>query len=128
MQVPAHWSGVAPEQPEVQVYAPPLKRHWGAAHAHATDMARHSLFEHRGSDGSQPSDRATRAGYRWRTVAENIAAGARDAKTVVQGWLDSPGHCVNIMGPQYTEMGVAFVHVPTEEPDTYWTQVFAAPQ
>jgi uncharacterized protein YkwD len=105
--------------------SPTLER---AAHAHATDMARHSLFEHRGSDGSQPSDRATRAGYRWRTVAENIAAGARDAKTVVQGWLDSPGHCVNIMGPQYSEMGVAYVVDPKSDAGIYWAQVFASPR
>jgi uncharacterized protein YkwD len=105
--------------------SPVLER---AAQAHAADMARHSLFEHRGSDGSQPAERVTRTGYRWRTVAENIAAGARDARTVVQGWLDSPGHCVNIMGPQYSEMGVAYVVNPKSDAGVYWAQVFGSPR
>jgi uncharacterized protein YkwD len=105
--------------------APLLER---AARTHAQDMAQHSLFEHRGSDGSKPSERVTRAGYRWRTVAENIAAGARDAQTVVQGWLDSPGHCVNIMGAQYSEMGVAYAVDPKSEAGVYWAQVFASPR
>jgi uncharacterized protein YkwD len=98
------------------------------ASLHALDMARHRSLDHRGSDGSQPGERVTRAGYAWRATGENIAAGQPDAESVVASWLGSAGHCTNIMRPQYTEMGVAFVHVPTEEPDTYWTQVFAAPQ
>jgi uncharacterized protein YkwD len=105
--------------------SPTLER---AARVHAADMARNSMLEHRGSDGSQPADRATRAGYRWRTVAENIAAGARDAQAVVQGWLDSPGHCINIMGPQYSEMGVAYVVDPKSDAGVYWAQVFGAPR
>jgi uncharacterized protein YkwD len=105
--------------------SPTLER---AARAHALDMARNSLFEHRGSDGSLPADRATRAGYRWRTVAENIAAGARDARTVVQGWLDSPGHCANIMAPQYSEMSVAYAVDPKSDAGVYWAQVFGSPR
>jgi uncharacterized protein YkwD len=105
--------------------SPTLER---AARAHAADMARHSLFEHRGSDGALPADRVTRAGYRWRTVAENIAAGARDAQTVVQGWLESPGHCANIMAPQYSEMGVAYAVDPKSDAGVYWAQVFASPR
>jgi uncharacterized protein YkwD len=101
---------------------PALER---AALAHAKDMANHSLFEHRGSDGSQPADRVTRSGYKWRTVGENIAAGAADIDTVVQGWIDSPGHCTNIMGPQYKEMGIAFFVNPKSQADIYWSQVFA---
>lgn len=105
--------------------APLLDR---AALTHAKDMTRHSLFEHQGSDGSTPAQRVTAAGYRWRTVAENIAAGARDAKTVVQGWIDSPGHCANLMGAQYTEMGIAYAVDPNSDAGIYWAQVFASPR
>lgn len=96
-----------------------------AALLHAQDMARNSHFEHQGTDGSTPADRATRAGYRWRHVAENIAAGAPSAKAVVDGWLNSPGHCVNIMGPQYREMGIAYVLNPKSDAGIYWSQTFA---
>lgn len=52
--------------------------------------------------------RASRAGYRWRAIAENIAAGQMNAAVAVQGWLNSRGHCANLMSPVYTEMGAAF--------------------
>jgi uncharacterized protein YkwD len=99
-----------------------------AAHVQAADMADHNFFEHTGSDGSHPSDRVTRAGYSWRTVAENIAAGARDADSVVRGWLNSPGHCANLMGSQYREMGVAYVYDKKSDAGIYWSQVFASPK
>jgi uncharacterized protein YkwD len=99
-----------------------------AAARHAKDMAQHGSFDHRGSDGSRPAERVTQAGYRWRWTGENIAAGQSTADAVVAAWLDSPGHCTNIMGPQYTEMGVAFALAPARTPGIYWTQVFAAPQ
>jgi uncharacterized protein YkwD len=99
-----------------------------AAAVQAADMAAKNYMGHRGSDGSEVGVRTTRAGYRWRTVGENVAAGQQDAEAVVKSWLDSPGHCVNIMGPQFTEMGVAFVAAPQSDLRILWAQVFAAPQ
>jgi uncharacterized protein YkwD len=111
--------------------APPLTASaelTAAALAHARDMAEHSTLTHRGSDGSQSADRITRAGYRWRWSGENVASGQRDADTVVAGWLDSPGHCANIMQPNFTQMGVAFALDPGHNPEVYWAQEFGAPQ
>lgn len=99
-----------------------------AALLHSQDMANKNFFEHQGSDGSKVGDRATRVGYRWRVAGENIAIGAESAEAVVQGWLDSPGHCTNIMSPGFTEMGIAYVVELDSEPGIYWTQVFAAPR
>jgi uncharacterized protein YkwD len=96
-----------------------------AALAHAQDMARNDHFEHEGTDGSTPADRVSRTGYRWRNVAENIAAGAPTAESVVDGWVKSPGHCANIMGAQYREMGIAFALQPKSEAGIYWAQEFA---
>ncbi len=45
----------------------------------------------------------------------------------MQGWIDSPGHCANLMSPTFTEMGIAFVVERKSEPGIYWTQVFATP-
>jgi uncharacterized protein YkwD len=95
-----------------------------AAMMHAKDMAQHSRFDHIGSDGSRPADRASRAGYRWQHVGENIAAGAPDAESVVRGWLDSPGHCANIMSPKFKEMGIAYVAERKSKSSIYWAQVF----
>jgi uncharacterized protein YkwD len=99
-----------------------------AAQRHADDMAGPAAFDHRGSDGSEPAERVSRTGYRWNATGENIAAGQASADEVVASWLASPGHCRNIMGPQFTEMGVAYALAPSESPEIYWAQVFAAPQ
>jgi uncharacterized protein YkwD len=93
---------------------------------HAQDMARQRIMDHRGSDGSQPGERLTRSGYRWRTVGENVAAGQPNASEVVESWLASPGHCSAIMEPRFEEMGVAFALV-AGNPAIYWAQTFAAP-
>ena len=99
-----------------------------AAAVQAADQAANNFMGHRGSDGSEVGVRVTRTGYRWSSVGENVAAGQPDADTVVKAWLDSPGHCENIMGPQFREMGVAFVAAPKSELRMLWAQVFAAPQ
>ncbi|MDY0976872.1 CAP domain-containing protein [Massilia sp. CFBP9012] len=112
--------------------APPLS--WNpalgdAALAHSRDMATGRYFSHRAKDGSQATDRALRAGYSWRRVGENIAFGQRSPREAVEGWLDSPGHCANIMNRDFTEMGAAYGVTPERQTGIiYWTQVFAAPR
>ncbi len=110
--------------------APPLKLSAllsRVALEHSKDMAEHDLFDHTGSDGRSPGDRMTRAGYKWRIAGENIAGGETTAEAVVEGWLNSPHHCENIMGPRFTEMGVAYYYDPHSADGIYWTQVFGTP-
>ncbi len=99
-----------------------------AASDHARDMAARSYLGHRGSDGSKAADRATRAGYQWVAVAENVAAGQATAEEVVNTWLASPGHCANLMSAGYSETGVAYATNPAADKVTFWVQVFAAPE
>jgi uncharacterized protein YkwD len=94
-----------------------------AALTHAQDMAQHNFFEHEGSDGSTAAARATRAGYEWKNVAENIAAGATTPEAVVSGWLGSPGHCANMMGARFAEMGIAYATNSKSDAGIYWAQV-----
>jgi len=98
-----------------------------AALIHAQDMAANAHFEHEGTDGSSPSQRIARVGYKWLTAAENIALGPTTAKQVMDGWLTSPGHCANIMAPRSTQMGLAYA-VTRNGADIYWAQEFASPQ
>ncbi len=97
------------------------------AMTHSRDMAAHDLFDHIGSDGSSPADRVTRSGYKWRMVGENLASGITTAEAAMTGWLDSPHHCENIMGPRFTEMGIAYFFDPKSADGIYWTQVFGTP-
>jgi uncharacterized protein YkwD len=99
-----------------------------AAQLHSEDMAQHHYFQHVQPDGSVPAERATRAGYRWRLIGENIASGQRTPEEAVASWLDSPGHCANLMNPRFTEMGAAYAINPQNDNRTaFWTQVFGAP-
>jgi len=99
-----------------------------AALGHSTVLARDRYFSHKERDGSEPADRALRAGYQWQLVGENIASGNRTPQEAVQAWLDSPGHCANIMNPRFSEMGAAYSINPDNENRTaYWTQMFGRP-
>lgn len=112
--------------------APPLS--WNAqlgaaALAHSRDMAARRYFGHRAKDGSKPADRATRAGYAWQRVGENLAFGQNTPAEAMAGWLDSPGHCANIMNPAFTEMGAAYgIAKEKRSGIVYWTQVFGRPR
>ena len=106
--------------------APPLA--WNdklavAALAHSSDMAQREYFDHVDRRGTGVAERARRQGYAWRMVGENIAAGQGSAQQVVAGWLASPGHCANILSPDYREMGTAYALNPKAAMDIYWTQV-----
>lgn len=96
-----------------------------AAQAHSNDMAKNNFFDHTGSDGLSVSDRVTASGYSWNSVGENIAAGQSSITEVIIGWLDSPGHCRNIMSSSFTEFGSALVTNNESDYSRYWTQVFA---
>lgn len=98
-----------------------------AALAHARDMAERRILSHAGRDGSTPGERATRSGYQWHAVGENIAAGQSTAVQVVAEWLGSPRHCANLMSADYSEMGVAYAVEPESDAGIYWAQLFAAP-
>jgi uncharacterized protein YkwD len=100
-----------------------------AAQGHSSDMANQRYFNHTGKDGRTVGERASAAGYRWQSIGENIAAGQDSAQEAVAGWLDSPGHCVNIMSRKFTEMGAAFdLSGAQKNGRVYWTQVLGAPR
>lgn len=94
---------------------------------HSIAMADLNFFDHEGMDGSTEGSRVTDAGYSWRAVGENIAAGQPTVAEVMQGWLDSPGHCSNIMSPAFTEFGSASQTSSSSDFSIYWTQNFARP-
>ena len=95
---------------------------------HSRDMATRNYFSHQDKNGDLAGKRATRAGYRWQSIGENIAAGQGAAKQVVAGWLASPAHCFNIMNADFTEMGAAYAVNPQSDAAIYWTQVFGTPR
>lgn len=115
---------------------PPLKRVatlTGAARFHATDLGVDNYFEHDSYDRSGENlkyvcgtfERMSVWYPNWRTAAENIAAGQQTPADVVADWMASPGHRRNILGQDFTEIGVGFF-AGAGEYGTYWVQDFGA--
>ncbi|UVE18958.1 CAP domain-containing protein [Pseudomonas sp. LS44] len=98
-----------------------------AAETHSRTMANGNFFAHRDRDGRTPSDRAELAGYSGGLIGENLAAGLDNSRKIVDGWLASPGHCANLMNPQFSELGAAYAVDPKSDAGIYWTAVFGAP-
>ncbi len=100
-----------------------------AAEQHARSMAENAFFDHTGLDGSRVGSRTDAAGYRWRAVGENLAAGQRTLADAVQGWLLSEGHCRNLLDERFADFGLA--RVVSQRPDdryrVYWALVLARP-
>lgn len=112
-----------------RVYRPASPVRWNsklenAAHAHSRDMASNDFFEHIGTGGLKASDRVGHTGYLWRSVGENIYAGAPHLQEAIDGWVDSSSHCATIMNPDFEEMGVACDRSRSSYYGTYYTQVF----
>jgi uncharacterized protein YkwD len=100
-----------------------------AAAGHSQDMADLNYFSHTSQDGRTLGDRATEAGYAWSTVGENIAAGYSSVNGVMDAWMESDGHCANIMKPDFTEVGVACVPgTASNTYSSYWTMNLGRPR
>ena len=75
-----------------------------AARAHSREMAATGRFEH----GSL-ADRIARFGVPGIRFGENLAWAAgtsASAKSIVDGWLASPGHRANLLSPAYRRIGL----------------------
>jgi uncharacterized protein YkwD len=87
------------------------------ARAFAKAMSDGDFFDHTGLDGSSPFDRMRKAGLtNFSHAGENISVGRRNPQEVVEAWLRSPGHCVNILG-DYRLIGIGYYR-------SYWVQDF----
>ncbi len=96
-----------------------------AAQRESEALARLGRLTHVGPDGDLGT-RVRRAGYRYRLVEENLAAGIADPVDVLTAWLHSPPHRANLLraevstiGIGYAPQGAAFGH--------YWTLILAGP-
>lgn len=92
-----------------------------AARRHSADMARNNFFSHTGSDGSDFSTRAKRAGYN-HAMSENIAKGYPSAAAVVKGWLGSASHRRAILDCAAKAVGVGLARA--RDGALLWTQDF----
>ncbi|MFI7242465.1 CAP domain-containing protein [Streptomyces qinglanensis] len=87
---------------------------------YSEDMARRGYFSHTSPDGKSPWDRAEAAGVS-DLGGENIARGQANARSVMDSWMNSPGHRANILNCDYRTLGVG-AHFAEGGP--WWTQDF----
>jgi uncharacterized protein YkwD len=99
-----------------------------SARNHSWDMAAEDYFDHTNLLGESSADRIERAGYAWKAAGENIAAGQPTPAEVVESWMGSDGHCQNVMGAVFSELGVGYYFDPTALYGHYWTQNFGHPR
>jgi uncharacterized protein YkwD len=99
-----------------------------AARLHAEQLVRAGRLEHVLPDAQypRPEDRLAAAGYPWQAYGENLAFGYPDARSAVDGWMNSPGHRANIVGTAFTEIGTG--HATDASGRTYYAQVFGRPR
>jgi uncharacterized protein YkwD len=102
-----------------------------SARLHSADMGEQEYFDHENLDMLDPFDRMMEAGYVGMAMGENIAMGQQTPDEVVAGWIDSDGHCANIMSPLFTELGVGYWEGEAENRffngNKLWTQNFGTP-
>ena len=96
-------------------------------------MARTGQMSHY-ADGRSPSSRVSAAGYRWSSVAENIAyrwdrknlTNEQYAQATLNQWINSSGHRRNLLSSQNTQCGAAFATNP-QTGKTFAVMVYAHP-
>ncbi|MDB5957639.1 CAP domain-containing protein [Ramlibacter sp.] len=98
------------------------------ASRHSRDMARRNYFDHRSPEGRTVAERVSASHYKFRVVGENLAGGDASVASAVQGWIESPDHCENLMDPRFADVAVACVADPHSQWGTYWTMVLGRRQ
>jgi len=93
-----------------------------AARGHSLDMAEHDYFSHTSLDGRSPWDRARAAGYE-QAIGENIAKGQPSPESVMDAWMNSPGHRNNILNCDAKAIGVGLAY---DGGTPVWTQLFGS--
>jgi uncharacterized protein YkwD len=92
-----------------------------SAQGWTNEMISHRDFTH----GADFASRISAVGFDWSNVGENIAAGFHTPASVVRAWMQSTGHCQNILSPVYRMVGTGVSGGAPDGNDTgTWTQDF----
>ena len=90
----------------------------------SVDMATNAYFAH--DDLTRTWDqRIVDCGYTYNTwLGENIAAGYSSAQDVFTAWRNSAGHNANMLGANYTAIGIGRYQLAGSPYGVYWTTDF----
>lgn len=106
---------------------PPLTANWElsrVARYKSMDMRDNHYFSHTSPLYGTPFTMIKNFGISFSAAGENIAAGQATPQSVVQAWMNSPGHRANILSKTYTQIGVGYAQGGSYQ--CYWSQMFIA--
>jgi uncharacterized protein YkwD len=98
------------------------------ASAYAHEMAAYGHFGHAGPAGGALDQRLRASGYPFRVAAENIASGQQSIDEVLGSWMNSEGHCTNIMNGALRDVGMACADGQPQDAGPYWTLMLGTPK
>jgi uncharacterized protein YkwD len=90
-----------------------------AAQKHSENMDTKKFFAHTDLEGRELKDRLKIVDYNFKCAGENLSVGQDDELKTFKQWLQSEGHCENMMNWHFKEMGVG-------RSGKYWTMVLGA--
>jgi uncharacterized protein YkwD len=82
------------------------------AQTHAADMATRGYFSHTDPSGTSFQQRIQTSGYSGSATAENLGLTSGAAVEVVDGWMGSEGHRLNMLNSAYTQVGIGVANGP----------------
>ena len=97
-----------------------------AAQGHACDNASRMSISHVSSDGGTLQNRLRRAGYSFRTAAENTGRGFASGTRAVEWWMESPKHRDNMLLRKAKEVGIGIAVSPAPDSKLHWILVVGA--
>lgn len=97
-----------------------------AAQGHACDNAKRKSISHTSSDGGTLKTRLRKAGYAFRTAAENTGRGFATGARAIEWWMHSPRHKDNILLRKAREVGVGIAVSPAPDNKLHWIIVVGA--
>ena len=92
------------------------------ARTKSEDMVAKNYFSHTSPTYGSPFDMMKQFGITYSAAGENIAMGQPTAASVMDGWMNSPGHRANILNSNFTDIGVGVAK--NADGTIYWTQEF----
>lgn len=78
-----------------------------AAYAKALDMLQNNYFAHVSPSGKTPWSWMEAENYNYIYAGENLAINFKTPEETETAWMNSPSHKENILGKNYSEVGIA---------------------
>jgi hypothetical protein len=99
-----------------------------AAEEKANDMVKNNYFAHTSPTGVTPWYWFENVGYAFSYAGENLAVNFSDSQDVTNAWMNSPEHRANILGVNFTQIGIATATGTYEgKPAVYVAELFGTP-